>query len=337
MKVRSGLVLALCACAMAFSAPPAFADSLQDLFAAATQSNQDYSMYKIDLSLAELKKTKGEIEAKVDLDRLNAQYAYVSSLAAYRKSVLGFYNQVIDAVFAVATAEVNAASMSLSLENAKEDSKYADSRFKNGLISSEIYKEIDIAYKTAQTSQDFAVWTLKDAKDTFRLVTGLEWDAKLLPQTPAFEAKATADDWVAKDTALQMATLSDQIASLKTAALATNASVYDKKIQETENLRAKVAVSNAQSGAKRSYDSIINTLKNQAAILQIRTDEYNLKKQSYDDALQQYQKGIISLNDKNLRAIEVFTARKTMLAAQQSYIKSIGSYLSAMGENPLGI
>lgn len=337
MKFKSGLVLLLCVSALAFSAPPLRADTLQNLFSAATQSNQDYSMFKIDLDLAELKRTKGEIEAKVDLDRLNAQYAYVSSLAAYRKSVLNFYNEVIDAVFAVATADINAQSMNLSLENAKEDSKYADSRFKNGLISEEIYKEIDIAYKTALTSQDFAAWTLKDAKDNFRLVTGLEWDPKLLPDTPSFEPKATADDWVAKDTTLQMANLSDQIAALKTAALATNASVYDKKIQDTENMRAKIAISNAESSARRAYESIISTLKNQAAILQIRSDEYNLKELSYEDALQQYKKGIISLSDKNLKAIAVFTAQKTLLAAQQSYIKSIGSYLTAMGENPLGL
>ena len=85
-----------------FPPPPWPRNRLRNLFAAATQSNQDYSIYKIDLELAQLKKNKGEIEAKVELDRVNAQYSYVSALADYRDSVLSFYNEVIDAVFAAA-------------------------------------------------------------------------------------------------------------------------------------------------------------------------------------------------------------------------------------------
>jgi outer membrane protein TolC len=337
MKVRGTLFWSLSALLLVFSLPPAAAGSLKDLFTAATQSNQDYSIYKIDLELAQLKKNKGEIEAKVELDRVNAQSAYVSALANYRKSVLGFYNEVIDAVFAVATAEVDFSSVGLSLENAKEDSKYADSRYRNGLISEEVLKEIDIAYKTTLTSQELSAWTLKDAKDTVRLTTGMEWNASLLPDIPAFEPSAKVEDWIAKDTALQLSLLAEKIAGLRAASLPTNASAYDKRIQETESLRAKANVSNAESDARRSWESAVTTLKNQAALLQIRKDESALKELSYQDALRQYEKGMLSLNDKNLKAIAVLGSRKNLLAAQKSYIKSIGSYLNSMGENPLGI
>ncbi|MCX7026049.1 MAG: hypothetical protein NT061_00870 [Spirochaetes bacterium] len=337
MKVRVSLFWSLLALILVFSASPAAAGSLKDLFTAATQSNQDYSIYKIDLELAQLKKNKGEIEAKVELDRVNAQSAYVSALTDYRKSVLNFYNEVIDATFAVATAELDVESVGLSLENAKEDNKYADSRYKNGLISEEILKEIDIAFKTTSTNQELSAWTLKDAKDAVRLVTGLEWNSSLLPDLPSFEPDAKVEDWIAKDTTLEKALLSETIAALKTASLAMNASVYDKRIQETENLKAKVSVSNAESDARRSYESILSILKNQAALLQIRKDEYVLKDLAYQDALRQYGKGMISLGDKNLKSIAVLTSRKSLLAAQKSYIKSIGSYLSSMGENPLGI
>jgi outer membrane protein TolC len=268
---------------------------------------------------------------------MNAQSAYVSALSEYRKSVLSFYNEVIDAVFAVATAELDVQSVGLSLENAKEDKKYADSRYKNGLISEEILKEIDIAYKTTATSQELYLWTLKDAKDTVRLVTGLDWASSLLPDVVPFEPAAKVEDWIAKDPILEKAVLSNKIADLKTASLAMNASVYDKRIQETENLKAKVSASNAESDARRSYESMLSILKNQAALLQIRNDEYALKELSYQDALRQYEKGMISLSDKNLKQITVLTARKNLLAAQKSYIKSIGSYLNSMGENPLGI
>jgi len=144
----------LFALSLSMSALPLSAGSLGDLFTAATGSNQDYSIYKIDLDLAQLKKTKGEIEAKVELDRINAQYNYVTALSNYRGSVLGFYNEVIDAVFAAATAELDLESVGLGLENAKEDRKYADSRFRNGLISEEVFKEIDIAFKMTTTNYE---------------------------------------------------------------------------------------------------------------------------------------------------------------------------------------
>lgn len=335
-KFRLSKALALAA-VLALAAGAASAGTLGELFGAATQSSQEYSLYKIDLDIAQLKKTKGEIEAKVELDRLNAQFAYLGSVAAYRTSVLGFYNEVIDAAFAAATAEADVASVSLALENAKEDRKFADSRFKNGLISEEVFKEIDIAFKTASTNYELAAWTLADAKDNFRLVTGLEWKAELLPEVPAFSPGGSAELWIANNTALERARTSEKIAALKTASLATNASVYDRRIQETENVRAKVSLAGAESDAKRAFESAVSTLRNQASLLQIRKDEHALKEAAYQDALKQFERGMISLNDKNLRAIAVLAARKNLLTVQKNYIKSIGSYLSATGENPLGI
>ncbi len=337
MRYRGRFLWLSFALSLVFSASPLAAGSLGELFTAATQSNQDYSIFKIDLELAQLKKTKGEIEAKVELDRANAQFNYSTALSSYRSSVLGFYNDVIDAVFAAAVAELDVESVGLSLQNAEEDKKYAESRFKNGLISEEIFKEIDIAFKTTSTDQELSAWTLRDAKDNIRLVTGLEWDSSLIPEMPSFDASAKVEDWIAKDLTYEMALLSQKIQGLKTASLATNTSVYDRRIQETENQKAKVSVSNAESDARRSYESSLSTLKNQATLLQIRADEYSLEELAYQDALRQYESGMISLSDKNVKAIAVLTARENLLASQKSYIKSIGSYLSAMGENPLGI
>ena len=317
MKYRSGFFWSSLALSLVLSALPAAAGTLGELFAAATESNQDYSIYKIDLELAQLKKTKGEIEAKVELDRVNAQYSYVTALASYRTSVLSFYNSVIDAAFAAATAELDVESVGLSIENAKEDKKYADSRFKNGLISEEIFKEIDIAFKTTLTNQDLAIWTLKDAKDNFRLATGQEWKTSLLPEVGDFQMDAKVEDWIAKDTTLERALLTEKIASLKTASLAMNTSIYDKRIQETENIKAKVSVSNAESNARRSFESAVSTLKNQASLLQIRMDELALKELAHQDALLQYDRGMLSLNDKNLKAIAVLTAQKKPSRGQE--------------------
>lgn len=337
MKTKTGIMCPIVVFALAIAVAPLSAGSLKDLFTAATQSNQDYSVYTLDLELAQLKKTKGEIEAKVESDRLSAQNSYVSALASYRSSVLDFYDEVIEAAFAAATAELDLESVDLSLQNAKVDKEYADTRFKNGLISEETYKEIDIAYKTISNNYDLAAWTLLDAKNVFFLITGREWDSSLLPEVPDFSFTASVDDWLAKSTSLEIANLSVKIQELKTASLATNASAYDKRIQETENRKAEVSLSNAESDAKRSYESMKITLRNQAALLQIRTDEYALEELSYQDGLRQYEKGIISQSDKNLNAMSLLSARKNLLAAERNYIKSIGSCLSSLGENPLGL
>ena len=66
-------------------------------------------------------------------------------------------------------------------------------------------------------------------------------------------------------------------------------------------------------------------------------DEYALEELSYQDGLRQYEKGIISQSDKNLNAMSLLSARKNLLAAEKNYIKSIGSCLSSLGENPLGL
>lgn len=330
------------ACALAFSflwfhGSAARAQTLKDLFAAATAANQDYSVFAIDLEIAQLRKTKGEIEAKVELDRVNARSAYVTATAAWRAAVLGFYNEAIDAVFAAAVAELDVQSADLVLENAREDRKYADSRLKNGLLSEEGYKEIDIALQAASNVKELADWTLKDARDNLRLVTGLAWKTELLPAVPDFEPAATADQWIANDLALEKARLAERIAALRAASLAMNASVYDRKILETESLKARVSAANAESDSRRSFESANSALKNQAALLRIRGDEQALKDAAARDALRQYEGGIISLAEKNQKAVAALSARKNLLAARKTYVKTIGSYLSALGEKPLGL
>jgi hypothetical protein len=65
-----------------------------------------------------------------------------------------------------------------------------------------------------------------------------------------FFIHGSVDDWLAKSTSLEIANLSVKIQELKTASLATNASAYDKRIQETENRKAEVSLSNAEATPK---------------------------------------------------------------------------------------
>ena len=335
LRKRAGTFLVLAI--LIAAAMPAAAGTLEELFAAASASNQDYAVLNLDLELAKLRKTKGDIEAKVELDRLQAQSSYVSALASYRRSVLNFYNEVIDAAFAVATAELDVESLSLSLQNALVDKESGDTRFKSGLISEAAFKEIEIAYKTQANNFELAQWTLEDAKRIFFSTTGLEWASSLLPDIDSFENSASLDQWLVNDTSVQLAQVAEKIQDIKTVSLAANASAYDKKIQDTEQMKAKVSLNNAESDARRLFESGSNNLKNQKNLLQIRLDEYALKESAYEDGLRQYEKGIISQSEKNQRRITLITANKNLLAAKKNYLKSVGSFLSALGENPLGI
>jgi len=337
MQYRRKFFLALCGVALICCASPLSAGTLEDLFAAATKSNQDYSVYKLTLELAGLEKTKGEIEAKVEQERVEAQYNYSVSVADYWTNVLSFYNKVIEAIFNAGTAETAYKSADLSLQNAQEDMNYAELRYKNGLISEDTYKEIVIAYNTAKTNLQLAEFTLSDAKSYVKFVTGLDWSSDLLPDIPSFETKAAPDEWVAKDISLERARLNKQLNDLKTAALATNTSMYDRRIQETANAKAIVEVTNAENSSKRSYEDTLSTIENYASVLKIRQDEYALKTSLYEEAQKQYEKGTIALSDKNDTQIEVCTAHENLLSAQLSYIKSVASYLTAMRENPLGL
>lgn len=337
MQYPKRLFLVLCGVALVCLTMPLSAGTLEDLFTAATKSNQDYSVYNLTLELAGLEKTKGEIEAKVEQERVEAQYTYSSAVATYWSSVLSFYDKVIEAIFDAGNAEIAYQSDELSLQNAQEDMNYAELRYKNGLISEDTYKEITISYNTAKTNLQLAEFTLNDAKSYVKFVTGLDWTSNLLPDIPSFEAKATLDEWVAKDISLEEANLNKQLNALKTAALATNTSMYDRRIQETANAKAAVEATSAENSAKRSYEDTLSTITNYASVLKIRQDEYALKTSLYEEAQKQYEKGTIALSDKNDTQIEVCTTHQNLLSAQMNYLKSIASYLTAMRENPLGL
>jgi outer membrane protein TolC len=317
--------------------PPLSAGTLDELFSAATKSNQDYSVYKLALELAELKQTKGTIEAKVEQDRVQAKYEYATAVSTYWTNVSGFYNKVVDTVFDAGTADLSYQVCALNRQNAQEDLISADMRYKNGLISEDSYREIAIAFDTATTNLQLAEFTLGYSKSYVKLITGLDWNVSLLPDTPAFDAKASLDDWLKSDSTLEKARLNKTINDLKTDSLATNTSMYDRRIQDTENAKATVELGDAENNAKRSYESILSTLSNAAAVLKIRQDEYALKVTVYEQAQKQYEKGTLSLSSRNDRQGDVFTSQKQVLSARKDYIKVIASLQTAMRKNPLGL
>ncbi|MDP3179555.1 MAG: hypothetical protein Q8M76_16715 [Spirochaetaceae bacterium] len=291
-------------------------------------------MAKVDLELADLRLSKGEIEAKIELDRVNAQATYVSAQDRYLKAVLANFNEVIDTAYAAATADIDASVAALTLENSRDDRKYAELRYKNGLLSEEDFLKADIAYRTNASSQETVALTAQDARDAVLLTLGMEWKAELLPEVPDFEPKGTKDEWVALDPALRAARLAERAAELKTAALSSNAASFDRRIQETEFAKAKATAVTAEGDAMRAYDGILRLLKSQKAALQIRRDDFQLKSSTYLDAQRRFEKGAISQSDKNSAKIAELNARKTLLVAQQSYIKSIGKYQIYLGKDP---
>jgi len=297
--------------------------SLQELFHAAATVKTGYSLYKVDLELASLRRSKAEIEAKEELDRVNAEFTYVAAVADYRKVNLAFLNEAIDTVFNAAIAELDASIADVKAENAKEDANLAQSRYRSGLLSEEGLKESRLALSTVATDQELASWTFSDAVDVFRAGLGLDWDSTMVPQIPDFEPSSTSTTWIEKDTTLRRARLSEKIASLKLAKLAANAPAFDRRIQQAELAKAKVAVATTENDARRAFESSIRRLKNQKALIQIRTEENVLKSTLARDAGKRYEAGLIALGERNTQRISELGARKNLLSAQRTYLKTI--------------
>ncbi|MDP3179198.1 MAG: TolC family protein [Spirochaetaceae bacterium] len=310
---------------------------MRELMSAASEASRDYPMFGIDLELAGLKKGKADIEAKAELDRLNAESTYQSALAEYRSSTLGFYNEVIDAVYSAASAQLDAGIAELKLANAAEDEKYAALLFESGSSSEVELKEAQIARKTAATDLKLAERSLKAAAEAVSSTAGIAWKSELVPAVPDFSPKTEVEAWLGKDTALSKARLAEKISALKTAGLAANAPKYDRRIQETELLKAKAAVIGAEEAGRQAFENALKNLENQAAMMQIRLEECDLSETSYQDSLKQLESGLISASDVNLKSIAVLNARKNLLQARKSYIKTVGSFKSAMGEDPAGL
>jgi outer membrane protein TolC len=334
-KRIAALAIAAQLAAASFTVLPA--QSLASLFKAAAAANQDYAMAKVDLDLAELRRVKGEVEARVELDRVIGQSTFVSAQGKYLAAIATYFNEVVDAVFNAAKTELDADIASLTLENSREDRKYAELRYKNGLISEEDFKKADLAFRTNEAAQETAALTAQDAKDAILQSLGLEWKNGLIPEAPAFSPQGTREDWVGLDVPYRTAILADKAAQLKTAALPGNAAPFDRKIQETENLKAKASLDGSKTDAQRAYDGILRLLKNQKSALQVRSDDRDLKTATYEDALRRYKSGAISLTEMNTARIAELSSRRLRFEAQQNYLKTIGKYLLYMGQDPTGL
>jgi len=318
-----------------FAAQDSSAITVQELFRGAASIRTSFSLYKVDLELASLRQTKAGIEAKEELDRLNAEFAYVGALAEYRKSNLAFFNEALDTVFNAALAELDVHIADVRAENANEDARLAQTRYHSGLLSEEGLKEFRLALGTVATDQDFAVWTFNDAAEAFRSALGRDWDSTLVPQMPDFNPTASIELWLEKDTILRRAKLSEKIAFLKSAKMATNAPAFDRRLLQAELAKAKVTVPTTVNDARRAFEGITRKLKNQKALLQLRTEENELRLTLTRDATRRYEAGLIALGEKNTQRISGLGAQKNLLSAQRTYLKTIIEYLVQTDADPM--
>ncbi len=309
--------------------------TVQELFRSAVSVRISYSLFKVDLELASLRRTRAEIEAKEELDRLNAEFSYVGALADYRRANLAFFNETLDTVFNVALAELDASIADVKAENANEDARLAQTRYLNGLLSEEGLKESGLALSTVTTDQELAAWTFADAAEVFRSALDRDWNGTLVPQVPDFIPSGTIELWLEKDTTLRRAKLSEKIAILKTAKLAANAAAFDRRIQQAELAKAKVAVTTTENDTRRAFDATVRKLKNQKALLQLRTEESVLKATLARDATRRYESGFAPLSEKNAQRTSELGARKNLLSAQRTYLKTIVEYLVYTDADPM--
>jgi len=310
--------------------------SLRDLFLAASSAGQGISVPSIDLELAALRLRKARLEARTESARLNAESAFASSEAAYRKALLALLDDLVDTAFAAAEADLDASSAALEMENAGENRKYAESRYRAGLLSLEELRTAELELRTGTTDHELALWTFQDARDAFRFKFGKEWDLSLLPELPGEEPGGTIERWIGMDASLRLLGLSERMAETALAELPANAPGFDRTIKATELSKAREASLRAESASRRAYDSIRRKLKNQDAVLQIRREESGLSAISSGDARERYDCGLISLSARNLQRIAELDARKRLLLAWKAYLKTLGEYSINLGADPLG-
>lgn len=310
--------------------------SLRDLFLAASASGQGMSIPSIDLELAGLRRRKGGIEAKTDTARLTAESAFAKSEDEYRKALKELLNGLVDTVFAAAETEVDVSIADLEMENAGETRKYADSKYRAGLLSLEDLRTAELELRTTTTDRESARWAFQDAKDAVRFKFGMEWEIALLPELPDEEPDGTIEHWLAMDTSLRFLGLSGRIAESALADLPANAPSFDRMIRTTELSRAREASLKAESAARRAFDGIRGKLKTQKAMLQIRREESDLSAISSKDARKRYDGGLIPLSARNQQRIAELEARKRYLLAWKAYIKTLGEYSINLGADPLG-
>jgi hypothetical protein len=117
--------------------------------------------------------------------------------------------------------------------------------------------------------------------------------------------------------------------------LAANAPAFDRRIQQAELAKAKVAVATTENDSRRAFDSTIRKLKNQKALLQIRTGENTLKSTLARDVARRYEAGLIALGERNTQRISELGARKNLLSAQRTYLKTIVEYVVYTDADPM--
>ncbi len=318
-----------------FTAITLHAADISAIFASANKVNQDYSSIRLDLELATLRHQKSTIEAKDDLDGISAESTFLQAKATYRRSLVSYYQDVLDSAFGAVLADI---SLQIALGNeevAREDEASAGQSVLKGLAPRRDLIDARTTTRSAAVDTEEARWGLSDARDELMNVTGLAISEIELPQSiKPLVVELTADQWIEWDFAVQRARVDERGAQLRFDRLPGNTADFDRTVAKGEFNRAALDSLRAVDSARAAYEGIVRKLQTQREIISMRTEVLELNRELAQDAAASYKNGMMSQADKKRTDVRVLTARKNLLQAELDYAKTIMEYVVVAGIEP---
>jgi outer membrane protein TolC len=314
---------------------PGYSQSISGLLESAGRENQINLSAIVDYELATLRFEKGRIEARTRLDSLNAENAYAQAQGDYRRALQSYYHDVVDALFNVATADLDLEIAVLRRDTALEQQRAAESRYRNGLVSESELLEFRLTYQTTVIEHQRLVWQTQESRQLFQNTTGIPWAVGFITEPQARSSlPGDLEQWQKGDSSLQRAAIALEVAQIRLSQLPGNASVFDRRIIEAEVQKAELTYQQARVNSERNYLGLLRRIQNQQAVLSIRHDELQLYRDLEQEAQVRYQRGQISLTQRDQERIRRITALKSLREAQRSYIKSLLEFAVAFELEP---
>lgn len=314
---------------------PLTGESLAELLASASSVNPIVRSAAVTLEIAKLEYERDRITAADERGRLRAEMNLLSAHAAYRTSLRSYYNEVIDAIFDAARAELDRRIASLEADTAAENERATEASYLRGLSSEESLENARLALRTAALGLEQAEWEFREYDEALKASTGLAWSETLPPSSvPEFAVALSPEDWIENDPAVRRARISERIAEISLELMPLNATRFDRLLAETELERARLAVRQAEAAALGSYRSLLQRGRSQYATLRIRREQTEIQERLAEGAIQRYLRGLISNVERDQDRVRALNARRSYYEAMRSYLKTYLEYLVAVGRSP---
>ena len=323
---RGLLALAICMAPLV-----AHATNIATIVESAEAVNETYRALVVDAELADLRYEKNRIEATDRIQELAADSTWLTARAAERRSRQTFYGEVVDALYGAVTADYDRIVAERNDEIARDREAVVAVQFRNGLVPESDLFDARIAVRSAAIDREEKSWLLTDALTTLQDATGLEFDNVSLPATPSFSMRLSLDQWLERDPSVALARVAEEIARLRVERMPANVARFDRITLETELERARLATERALNSSERTYEAFRRRLTTLPELIVIRAEQLQISEASYREAGERFDRGLITAVQREQTWVRVLSARRNLVEAERTYVKTIVEYAAAAG------